>query len=168
MNIAGAGFDAYVVNLLNRQREKGMSGKFSYAWSIICAFLAYRKPVVEIESDEMQYRGKMLMIVVCNGKIFGHGLTINPYSDLENGKLNVTLLGKVTLFDYVRKLSDLKKGRAIQHEKVHYFESERITISKATDELFVEADGECFGKAPVTFSIAPKALNFLICKYPDL
>ena len=161
LNIAGAGFDGYVVNLLDRQREKWkLHGKSSYALAIVRAFLSYRKPVINFKSEEFNYVGKALMVVMCNGKMFGHGLVIHPEAEIDDGQLGVTLLGDVSLFDYVRHLSDLKKGRIIQHEKIHYFPTKEVHIS-ADRPLFVETDGEVAGETPLTIRIVPAAINFL-------
>jgi diacylglycerol kinase family enzyme len=44
------------------------------------------------------------MVAICNGTIFGDGLTINPFAKINDGKLNITLLGNVSLLDYIKNL----------------------------------------------------------------
>lgn len=167
INISGCGFDGFVVNVLNRQRSKlGIKGKGSYALAIVRAFGLYRKPKVIIRSDELNYKGKMLMIAACNGNTFGHGLVIHPKATLNSGYLGVTLLQDVSLLDYVRNLSKLKRGKEIKHPEVTYFSTRKITVRAATNSLYIQADGETVGKKnEVTFQITPGAISLLNLHY---
>lgn len=162
LNISGAGFDGYVVNKLNRQRQLGLKGKLSYSWAIIRSFFTFKKPVVDLVADSDTYQGELLMIAVCNGTTFGHGMIINPEAKIDDGMLSVTILGKVSFLDYVRNLSNLKKGVLVEHEQVHYFNSRKVILTKKSGLLFREIDGEVFGEGSTIYSIKPNALNFLI------
>ena len=94
LNIAGIGFDGHVIKLLTRQRKKwNMKGKFSYATAIARAFFSYTKPTVRIVSGEFSYEGKMLLLAVCNGSTFGHGLQIQPGALFDDGLLSIALFG---------------------------------------------------------------------------
>ena len=167
INIGGCGFDGFVVNVLNRQRSKlGIKGKGSYALAIVRAFGLYRKPMVIIRCDALNYQGKMLMIAACNGTTFGHGLVIHPKASLNSGYLGVTLLQKVSLIDYVRNLSQLKRGKEIKHPEAKYFRTKKITISSATNSLYIQADGEAIGKKKeTTFHLIPEAIKLLSTEY---
>ena len=167
INIGGCGFDGFVVNVLNRQRNKlGIKGKSSYALAIVRAFGLYRKPKVNICSDALNYKGKMLMIAACNGNTFGHGLVIHPKATLNSGYLGITLLQNVSLIDYVRNLSKLKRGKEIKHPEAKYFQTKKITVSCSTGSLYIQADGEAVGKKnETTFHLLPEAIKLLSTEY---
>ena len=134
---------------------------FSYSLAIIRAFFAYRKPHIKIVGDDFEFEGKVLMIAFCNGRTFGYGLTINPDADLRNGKLNITVIGNVSLFTYLRKLGALKKGNKIIHPEAHYFESKSIEISKIESNVWTEGDGELFGTNLKRVSILPSRIKLI-------
>lgn len=160
INIADVGFGGKVVEILSRQR-KLFGGKFSYVLAILRAFFMYRKPLLEIQTSDFFTTGPVLMIAVCNGSIFGNGLTINPYAKINDGKLNITLLGKVTLFDYVKNLSKLKLGKQIIHPEVKYLETEKISIKVLDGMAVSEMDGEYLADADIEISILKNALQLI-------
>lgn len=141
LNIADVGFGAKVVELMDRQR-KYISGKSSYALAILRTFLRYKRPIVSIQADDFHYEGEILMVAICNGSTFGSGLTINPFAKMDDGILNITLLKKVKLLDYVKNLKNLKSGIPIKHDEAVYFEAKNIEIKILKGNAFTEMDGE--------------------------
>ena len=162
LNIAGIGLDGHVIQLLNRQRLNWKStGKLSYAIAISRAFFTYRKPKVIVDIDNFRYEGKMLMLAACNASTFGHGLIIAPDAFLDDGLLNVVLLAKVSLIDYIRNLSKLKRGIKIEHPEVFYFTTDSLTLNSLAKNIYCEADGEILGAGNVNFSVSKSALTLL-------
>ncbi len=162
LNISGVGFDGYVIRTLMRQRENWkLNGKVSYATAIVRAFFAFRKPTLKISSAEFNAEGKILMVAACNGTTFGHGLTIAPDACPDNGVLEMVVLGKVSLMDYVRNLGRLKKGKRIHHPEAHYFQSSEVHVEAGTQSLYCESDGELTGEGSVTFRCMPGVLTIL-------
>ena len=162
LNIAGCGFDGYVVRLLTRQREKWkIPGKVSYATAIIRAFFTYRKSELTITSKEFQFAGKALMVAACKGSTFGYGLVLAPEARLDSGILEMVVLSKVSLVDYVRNLSRLKHGKKINHPEAHYFQSKEIEVMASGPTLSCEADGELIGEGSLVFRVLPSYLRVL-------
>ena len=162
LNIAGVGFDGFVVNKLNQLRKNAfLKGKTAYAYSILRAFFSYKKPGVVLSSNDYNYSGKMMMTAVCNGTTFGHGMIVSPNAKLNDGKLSITFLGEVSLKDYVKNISRLKKGILIKHPEVHYFETKELTIAIKSGEMHLETDGEIIGQGDVHFQVIPDCLNIL-------
>jgi YegS/Rv2252/BmrU family lipid kinase len=159
-NIADVGFGGRVVEILNEQR-KYIGGKASYALAILRAFIGYRKPRLEITTSEYHFEGPVLLVAICNGSIFGNGLTINPFAKVDDGMLNITLLGNVTLFDYVRNLKKLKLGQVIDHPEAHYLKTDRVTIKLKSGKAVAELDGEYFPEGECTISLIKHALKLV-------
>jgi len=57
-----------------------------------------------------KYDGELLLAAFCNGSIFGDGLYIHPGAQIDDGLLKLTLLGKVSLFDYIKNVLRVKRG----------------------------------------------------------
>jgi YegS/Rv2252/BmrU family lipid kinase len=160
LNIADAGIGGKVVQILDSQR-KYFGGKFSYFSAILRGFLWYKKPNVSIKMNDIEMNGPLLMMAVCNGKMFGDGLIIAPEAKIDDGVLNVSLFSKVSIIDYLRNLSRLKSGIKLVHEEVSYFKCQKVELKVKEGELFTETDGELFESGDVTFEIIPKAIRLL-------
>lgn len=142
INIAGVGLDGKVIQLVERSAQKGRSGRLSYANAILRAFFTFRKPHLHIQGDDFEYRGPVMLLAMCNGRVFGDGLIIGPQASLTSGMMNITLLGKITLVDYLLNLGKLKKGKVINHKQVFYHETTRLRVNRISGEVPGEADGE--------------------------
>lgn len=163
LNIAGIGFDGFVVGKLEKMRSTiRLHGKIAYALAILQSFLYFKKENVQIQCQEFKYVGKLMLMAVCNGRAFGHGLFINPEAKMDDGKLNITLLGEVTFWDYIKNIGRLKKGMKINHPNVHYFQTEEISINFQSHTLYTELDGENIGSGNVKFSIEKGVLKLII------
>lgn len=160
INIADVGIGGKVVQILGRQRSF-IGCKISYSIAILRAFITYRKPLLEIYTSDFHFKGPVLMIAICNGSVFGNGLTINPFAKINDGKLNITLLGRVTLIDYIRNLTKLKMGKQIEHPEAKYLETEKVTIKVIEGKAVSEIDGEYLEEANIEISILKNALSVL-------
>ena len=161
LNVADIGFGAKVIETMNRQRQKGVQGKFSYNLAILRTFVTHRKQVIKVESNDFQFEGMSLMVVFSNGSTFGSGLQIFPGAKLDSGKLGLTVIGDVSMFEYVKNLGNLKEGNRIDHPEVKYHEFEKIRVTTADQNTCIETDGEIAGRSSVTVEVMPKALNVI-------
>jgi YegS/Rv2252/BmrU family lipid kinase len=161
INIGDVGFGGKVVQGLDKQRNY-MGGKASYALAILRSFIGYRRPVLQIKGDNFHYSGIVLMIAFCNGTIFGDGIVINPFAKINDGKLSITLFGKVSLIDYIRNLKALKSGTPITHPEVNYFETSHLEIKIIQGKAVTEADGEYLPHGNLKVSIANTKLAILV------
>jgi len=161
LNISDLGFGAKVVQLLDRQRKAGIRGKASYSIAILRAFFVFRKRKIQLSIDGIAWQGKVLMIAFCNGSTFGHGLTIHPGMEINNGQLGVTIVGDVSLLTYVSKLRHLKKGRKIQHAQLHYLNAKVIEFDPNSLPKLMEFDGELIEKCVQKITVVQNGLPLI-------
>jgi diacylglycerol kinase (ATP) len=163
LNIADFGFGAHTAKTLNKQRQKGLKGSFSYSVAILRSFGSFRKPIVKIVADDtLLYKGKLMMLALCNGDTFGNGLIIHPGAKPDDGMLNITLLGEVTLWDYVYNIFNLKKGNKIHHQSIIYHTAKKISMRVINGNLPIETDGEIAGEGDAEINITPGSLKVLL------
>lgn len=160
LNVADIGFGGSVVLSLSEFRQK-FGPRFSYGLAILKTFIGFKRPQVSIEAEHFSYQGELLLAAACNGSIFGNGLHIHPGASISDGKLNMTILAKVSLFDYVMNVYKVKRGKRIQHPEAHYFESNTLTLTSATEEIHAETDGEYIRGKSFEISIIPQRLKIL-------
>ncbi len=163
LNVADAGFGGFTTLLLNRQRRKGIRGGMSYSLAILRAFIHYKRPWVTIcVDDTLCYVGTLMMVAMCNSDTFGNGLIIHPGATPDDGEMNVTLLGDVTFWDYIRNISKLRRGILIQHPQVFYLKGRHISIQSVDGLIPVEADGEVCGDGNLEVDLVPGCLQLLV------
>jgi diacylglycerol kinase (ATP) len=102
------------------------------------------------------------MVAFCNGDMFGDGLYIHPGAKVNDGVLNITLLKKIGLLDYVRNLKNLKTGKRINHPEAFYFCDNEISMKVTKGKAVAETDGEHLPTAEIKVSIVPSALRVLV------
>ena len=161
INISDIGFGGSAVLELNRFNGF-LGGKFAYSLSILYTFLSYKKPIVTIKSGDFNYHGPLLMAAFCNGSVFGNGLHIHPKAKINDGRLKLTLLGKVSLWDYIKNVIKVKKGKQIAHPEAHYLsiENEAELIS-CDGVIFAETDGEGLSGQRFQIKLVPKSLRII-------
>ena len=161
INISDIGFGGAAV--LELDRFKGfLGGKFAYGLSILYTFLSYKKPIVTIKSGEFNYHGPLLMAAFCNGSVFGNGLHIHPKAKINDEQLKLTLLGKVSLWDYIKNVMKVKRGKEIVHPEAYYLsiENEAELIS-CDGVIFAETDGEGLSGQRFQIKLVPKSLRII-------
>lgn len=161
INIADIGLGGKVVEIMNKQRRMNIGGKFSYVSAIIRGFFSFKKPIISINSDSFQYEGKVMVLAACNGSVFGHGLVINPFAKIQSGRLNFTLIGDVTLFDYIKNIGNLKRGKKIVDPRVYYFEGKEVHVKLVSGKVFGETDGELIEAKNCVIGIKPSSLKVI-------
>jgi YegS/Rv2252/BmrU family lipid kinase len=160
MNVADIGFGGSVVLSLNEFRQK-YGPRSSYGLAILKTFIGFKRPHVSLTAGTFSYQGEILLAAACNGSIFGNGLHIHPGASISDGKLNMTILAKVSLFDYVMNVYKVKRGKRIDHPEAHYFESNTLTLTSPDEEIHAETDGEYIRGKSFEISIIPQRLKIL-------
>ena len=159
MNVADIGFGGSVVLSLSEFRQK-YGPTFSYGLAILKTFVGFKRPHISLTAGSFSYTGELLLAAACNGSIFGNGLHIHPGASISDGKLNMTILAKVSLLDYLLNVLKVKRGKRIKHPEAHYFESNTLTLI-ASEALHAETDGEYIQGKSFEISIIPHRLKIL-------
>lgn len=117
---------------------------------------------MKVSFDGGFYEGNVLFVAACNGPVFGDGLYISPEAKPNDGMMDLTLLGNVNLWDYLKNLKRMKRKLTIQHPEANYHRTSFLKIQAIGSKVYTEADGELVGSGEVEFSIEPAALRMLV------
>lgn len=162
INVADMGIGASVVRRVNAS-DRRFGATVAYLWSIITAFIDYRKPSIRVRSDAgLDWEGRALACIIGNGRCFGSGLYAVPDAVIDDGRLHSAIIGDVSLLDFVRKLPRLKWGRPIKHPEVIYHTCGSLTISTLDGPCAMDVDGEYLDCRDVSVSVVPAALLLLL------
>ncbi len=160
INIGDIGIGGYVSQRVN-QSSKLLGSKFSYVKAIVMTFLDYKHRKVRITAENFSWEGKVLLVVMANGKFFGSGLCIAPQASPDDGKMQIVLLANVSLFDYIKHQGEVRRGEMMDHPEVQYLDSSFCKI-EPLEECTIDMDGEFAGYGPMEVKVMKNAVNFLI------
>jgi diacylglycerol kinase (ATP) len=156
-NITDAGFGPAVVQLVEAKPPQ-WSGKLKFSLSIIQAFFTYKKQFFKVHNHTYSWQGKALTLAFAKGKYFGSGVGIAPHANCHDGLIHLTVIGNVTLAEYLRKLPQLRLAKAIKHAEVHYCTGTWFVLE---GEGQMEQDGELGPVLPVKLRVEPACIKLL-------
>lgn len=160
-NIADVGLGAEVAKRVN-EGNKTYGPNLAFFAATLISFLEYKKKKIKLIADDFEWSGNILLAVLANAKYFGSGLGIAPHAKLNDGKIAFTLVGNVSLIDYLKNMLKVRKCLPIDHPEIKYFQTESCTIEPVGKECLIEADGEMMGKIPLHATVLHNEIKFLV------
>jgi diacylglycerol kinase family enzyme len=158
-NVAGLGFDGYVVK---RNERLKFLGAASFLISTVLSLASYASSSFIIESSEKQFKTKSLLTIVGICQFSGGGMQLTTDVNPSDGLFDVSVARHFTLWKLVRNVAGLFNGAITNHSLVETFKTNEVTIKTSEVEVFIQADGELIGTGGFTATILPKALQFVV------
>lgn len=162
INVADAGIGAEVARRVNASK-KIFGSHIAFMWSALLAFSSFKKQLVTLTIDGIELKKQCLLVVIANNESFGSAIYIAPGANPTDGIFDVTIIGNVGVWHYLKFLPRLKAGKRIAHPEVSYLKANKVSIS--TNEVppyYIDTDGDVFGKCTANFSLLPAALEFIV------
>jgi diacylglycerol kinase (ATP) len=159
VNSAGIGFDATVVEATERL-PKYFGGTVPYIVGLLRSFLGYRNKPVILRLGNKAKKACVLSIVVANGRYFGGGMHIAPEARLDDGLLDIIVVGNIGKLELLKTFPRVYKGTHMTHPKISHMKAAQIAI-ESDQKFLLHADGELLGEGPVSFSLVPACLKLV-------
>jgi diacylglycerol kinase (ATP) len=160
INEVDIGMGPHVVQKVNSS-GRPYGAAISYYQSIVSTFWAYKPMTVKAKTPLWEWEGKVRTLAVANGKYYGHGLCIAPDAKPDDDLFNVFICADVSVFDFMRYSTALKKGRHVRIPKIEYKEATSVQLT-SDESCLIEADGEILGYLPATVSLSNRKIDFLM------
>jgi YegS/Rv2252/BmrU family lipid kinase len=160
-NVAGLGYDGYIVNKLENLKR---FGSIAYLLSGMAGLLFYKKSVFKIIFDDKEIETNCLMTLIGICKFSGGGMQFTKDVNTTDGLFDITIAKNLNIFDLILNIKKLYNGNIVQHKKVETYKTKQITVIPQTSKPFIQADGELIGTGKVTVNIIEKAINFVVNK----
>ncbi len=161
-NVAGVGFDAFVIRKLTHLQKKGRTSRWRYTWCMIRSFFRYKSTGIKVwVDDRLVYNNLLLSIALGICKYNGGGIQQLPEAVADDGMLDLTLIRPVHFWHILFRFRYLFNGGIYRIRHVLRERGSRIRI-ESSPEVSVEADGEILGETPLEFSVVPKAIRIVV------
>lgn len=153
-----AGIDAVATRIINRSRW--LPGLLSYRLAPARAAMGWRPPTYTVTVDGETRKVRAHTVVVANSGAYGHGLRIVPTAQLDDGRLDVLVVGAGPLTALARFMSQARTGSHVERPEVELTTGLEVTVD-ANRPVPLCADGDEIGHLPATIRIRPAALPLL-------
>jgi YegS/Rv2252/BmrU family lipid kinase len=153
-----AGVDAVAGRNANESRL--LRGSAAYYAGALRAVASWRPATYRVTVDGELHERRGYTVVAANSGFYGFGRHIAPDARVDDGLLDVVVIGyvpKPLFFAVMRELAD---GSHVRRPEVEVLRGREVRI-EADRDLPYGADGETRGRLPVTAGAVPGALNVL-------
>ncbi|MHA1169732.1 MAG: diacylglycerol/lipid kinase family protein [Candidatus Hodarchaeales archaeon] len=160
MGVAGAGLDA---DVSEQVYNKGGT-RFVYYLALVRSIFRYRPRMMEIDVDNgtIVKEGKVLTAMIGNGQMIGAGMLVTPDACLDDGLLDIMVVGNTGFVDTLITSAKLGKGTHLSNPKVNVYRGKTVTLSnKSKKKIHGHAMGEYVGELPIKFTCLHKKLKIL-------
>ena len=173
--VAGLGLDAEVARRANRI-PRWLRGNGGYALTLIPTIFRFAPLGVKILTDSkpgasrdervqtaswtLRSHQPTVLAACANAPLYGGGMKIAPRAEMDDGLLDVCIVGAVDPFKLFCLFPTVYSGRHLKVHEVDYFQAARVRI-ETEHPLDVYADGEFVCQTPAEIGLDRKALTVL-------
>ena len=155
-NLAGTGYDGYVVKNLNYLKKMG---SLAFLVSGLYSLFSYKKTKYKIIINNKTINEQCLMILFGICKYSGGGLRVTKDPNPKDGLLDITIVKNISFLYLLFNIPKLYNGDIIHHRKVSNYKTRELKILDNYNST-IEADGEIIGNGSLNVTIIRKALQF--------
>jgi len=136
-----------------------VSGKLAFQWATLEVFFSYSPKSIDLEIDgKSEGTHKVTNIAVGNGRYHGGGMHVCPLASLNNGKLDVTVIEALSMFELAKDMRVLYSDNLYIHPKTHHYRGQKVVV-KSNQTVAIEVDGEPLGTLPLELTVLPLAIK---------
>jgi diacylglycerol kinase family enzyme len=157
LHLGDVGANANLVANYDKDDSRGMLTYAKHFWS---EFQNLKSFDFEIETDEMEYVRKGVMLSICNGRKFGTGIPLNTIGKMDDGYFELVIVKAVDFSD-VLKAALSKFDEDYQLENLETIQAKTATV-KFKEPRLLQIDGEVVGKfIELKIKVLKKAISFI-------
>jgi len=161
INTASFGMSGKVASKANLS-SKRWGGTMTYFAATLKTIFSYDHPEIMLSLDEQPgVRLKIVTVCLANGPSFGGGMKISPDAKLNDGLLDVVIIGHMKTMSMMLNSHKLYTGSFLSLDKVKLVRAKKVSAKpvNGSAEILLEVDGETPGKLPASFEVLPLAIK---------
>ena len=156
LNEIGTGFDVSVLDYAAKAK-KTFRGILPYLYGVIMTLFRFQSISLTYSIDGGdKVTMDAFVVSVANGGKIGGGIPIAPQAKVDDGKLDVTIVGRIKSTKLIRRLIGLMRGKILSFPETQYHRA--ISVTFTVPEMRVNIDGEIVREKSITARVLPGAL----------
>jgi YegS/Rv2252/BmrU family lipid kinase len=158
LGIASCGFDSEANRIANEAEL--IRGNLVYLYAGLRTLVAWRPAqfTVTVDGEKREFAG--YSVAAANNKAYGGGMFLAPHAELNDGKLDVVIIGQIGKLRYLVNLPTVFKGTHVEKEGVTVLRGAEVMI-EADRPFAVYADGDHLADLPARVHLLPRALGVI-------
>lgn len=156
-----AGVDAQTADLVNRVHW--LPRVLQYPATALHSLATFRPSTFSVTIDGVGRSFVAACVVVANSGYYGSGMRIAPSASIDDGELDVVVIGAAGRLDMIRSFPKVYEGGHIGLGNVHAFRGRSASVS-SRPAVALGGDGEplgVLGAEPIRVDVKPGALQLL-------
>jgi diacylglycerol kinase (ATP) len=158
--VVGAGLDS-VANARANRMPPWLRGSAGYVVAALQSLPSFQPVEFSVSAGMRNIRRSGFLLAVGNAHRYGHGMKIAPRAALDDGLLDICLVGEMSKFKLLAAVPTVFFGAHLGIRQVEYFQAAEVRID-ADRPLEIYADGEYAGRTPATIRLLPRALRVIV------
>jgi len=157
-NVMGLGFDAEISQRFNKLSRRGFN---AYARTALQAFFQFQPQACTIRTESEALQTSAFLISIANSDQYGNDCFIAPGAQIDDGKLELTVLKTVNFFNALPVALRLFTRTIAGSPHIHRFTSSSFVIERPAPGL-IHTDGETHETdANINITVRPRSLRIL-------
>ncbi|KRE62823.1 YegS/Rv2252/BmrU family lipid kinase [Nostocoides sp. Soil756] len=157
VGVLAAGFDAVVNERANGWRWP--RGPMRYNLAILRELPVFRPIPYVLVLDGERVETEAMLVAVGNGPAYGGGMRVTPDASFDDGLLDVLVLHRIPVPEFLRVFPRVFSGSHVTHPAVEVRRARTVRLEAIG--IVAYADGERFGPLPLDLEVVPGALSVL-------
>ena len=168
--VAGVGIDSEVARRANRL-PRWLRGNGGYVLSMAPAIFSFEPIPIRVltkQDDSIASSGwkvrcdrPTLIAAFANTPLYGGGMRVAPRAQMDDGLLDVCIVGAVRPLRLLRLFPSVYSGNHLKVREVEYFPASRVRVETG-NPMDVYADGEFVCQTPIEVSVQRAALKVIV------
>jgi len=159
ISIASCGFDSDANRIANETRL--IRGNLVYTYGALRALAGWRPARFEVSVDDETRAMVGYTVAAANSGAYGGGMMLAPDASLEDGALDVVLVGHIPKLSFLRLLPTVFKGEHVRQREVQVLRGTEVRI-EADRPFTMYADGDPIADLPATVRVIPRAVRVIV------
>ncbi len=157
--VTASGFDAEANRWANTVQR--LSGTTLYIAAVLRTLAVYKPHPFRLSVDGDEHDLHAYLVAVGNGPAYAGGMRVAPAARLDDGLLDVTVVGAMSKPEFLVNFPKVFKGTHVSHPKVRTFRGVKIELASLDPSMPMEvyADGERVGPLPGRMEAVAGALT---------
>src|SRR4029079_5519441 len=134
-------------------------GRMRYNLAILAELRVFNPLPFVLELEGERVDTEAVLVAVGTAKSYGAGMKVTPDAEVDDGVVDVQVLGPVSKPEFLKTFPKVFKGTHVSHPAVTIRRAK--VVSLAADGVSAYADGEYLADLPITCETVPGAVRVL-------